>query len=80
MKKVLIHVSGLVNTGYLLAKAKYLSNDLANAEILLKLCLDKEETIAEAYLLMAQVKINFLIFFIEKNIEYREYCYSAETF
>uniref|UniRef100_A0A0N4UKG1 Probable UDP-N-acetylglucosamine--peptide N-acetylglucosaminyltransferase SPINDLY n=1 Tax=Dracunculus medinensis TaxID=318479 RepID=A0A0N4UKG1_DRAME len=47
----------LVNTGYLLAKAKYLSNDLANAEILLKLCLDKEETIAEAYLLMAQIHI-----------------------
>ncbi|VDK46613.1 unnamed protein product [Anisakis simplex] len=43
--------------GYLLAKAKYLSMDLCGAEKLLKSCLDRDETTAEAHLLMAQMQL-----------------------
>ncbi|VDM42674.1 unnamed protein product [Toxocara canis] len=48
---------GLNRACYLLAKAKYLSMDLIGAEKLLKSCLDRDETTAEAHLLMAQMHL-----------------------
>lgn len=49
------HLSGVSRVCYLLGKAKYLSDDIRAAELLLRTCINKNSGVAEAHLLMAQV-------------------------
>uniref|UniRef100_A0A0R3RUA2 Tetratricopeptide repeat protein 21B n=1 Tax=Elaeophora elaphi TaxID=1147741 RepID=A0A0R3RUA2_9BILA len=51
------HCPALLTAIYLLAKAKYLSMDFAEAERLLDGCTDKNDTPPEAHLLMAQIHL-----------------------
>ncbi|CAD6197801.1 unnamed protein product [Caenorhabditis auriculariae] len=49
---------GLAHVTYLLARVQYLSMDYGNAEESVKLCLEKNESFTEAYLLRAQMTID----------------------
>ncbi|CAJ0941880.1 unnamed protein product, partial [Mesorhabditis belari] len=51
------HCQGLTEVTYLLAKVRYLSGDSDGAEKLVDKCLDRNETVADAYLLKAQIKV-----------------------
>ncbi|KAH7731473.1 tetratricopeptide repeat protein 21A isoform X1 [Aphelenchoides avenae] len=48
---------GVSRVCYLLGKAKYLSDDIRAAELLLRTCISKNSGVAEAHLLMAQIHV-----------------------
>uniref|UniRef100_A0A7E4W4V3 Tetratricopeptide repeat protein 21B n=1 Tax=Panagrellus redivivus TaxID=6233 RepID=A0A7E4W4V3_PANRE len=55
MSAVTDNCPGLGKPCYFLAKAKYLEMEASDAEKLLKLCINKGSSVAEAYLLLAQL-------------------------
>ncbi|KAI6188453.1 Tetratricopeptide repeat protein 21B [Aphelenchoides besseyi] len=52
------HFPGAAKPAYLFARAKYLYMDVDGAQKLLQNCIDKNNNIAEAYLLMAQIFVH----------------------
>ncbi|KAI6240106.1 Tetratricopeptide repeat protein 21B [Aphelenchoides fujianensis] len=52
------HFPGAAKPAYLFARAKYLYMDVDGAQKLLQNCIDKNNNIAEAYLLMAQIHVH----------------------
>jgi hypothetical protein len=49
-------LTGINRSCYLLAKAKYLAYEMDAAEKLLRKCIEREQGMVEAHLLIAQVK------------------------